>query len=68
MLSEVAIALGLIPLSNNHRDKQVVHASRTRYASALRLTNAALCDPKQAVADETLMTIMLLALYEVSQM
>lgn len=65
MLVEVIHALGLGVLAHARHETLAAVASRKKYASALRLTNAALSDPDQATTDETITTVMLLAQYEV---
>ncbi|OHE93746.1 hypothetical protein CORC01_10973 [Colletotrichum orchidophilum] len=50
-------------ISNISNAPEVVLRAKERYGQALKATNMALCDPSQATADTTLMTILLLGLF-----
>ena len=63
-LSKTISAVGLASFSNDKRDPQILKAAAGKYAAALRSIYAALADPIHARYDETLMTVLLLALYE----
>jgi hypothetical protein len=58
-------ALGLAGLSYRRSDPSLLSASKSVYSSALRLTNEALRNPVTAVTDATLISVLLLGLYEV---
>jgi hypothetical protein len=64
-LLESMISLGVAGLSNTGKSPEVMSAARRRYAIALRLTNTALADPTQVKTDQTLMAVLVLALFEV---
>jgi hypothetical protein len=64
-LSNIVISLGMAGLSIDKAIPQIMTPARSKYAEALRTVGDALNDPREAKADQTLMTVMLLALYEV---
>jgi len=63
-LSTGILALGALRLAKERPELR--HLSRANYARALRLTNDAVADPKRQKSVETVMTIWLLAQFEVS--
>jgi hypothetical protein len=63
-LAYVVPALGLAGLSGRGAP-QLMPAAHLKYTSALRLINRALRDPEAAAQDQTLMSVLLLGLYEV---
>jgi hypothetical protein len=64
-MSCAVTALGLAGLSYRRGGPCMLSAAKSMYSSALHLTNEALRDPKTAVADATLISVLLLGLYEV---
>jgi uncharacterized protein YsxB (DUF464 family) len=60
-------AVGIAGIANMRRSSEVMSLARSKYGSALRLTNAALTDRFQCKRDHTLMTVLILALYEVRE-
>ena len=64
--SSAITALGLAGLSHRRSDPALLTASGQWYASALHQTNEALLEPLVATRNETLASIVLLGLYEVS--
>jgi hypothetical protein len=64
-LSCAIAALGLAGLSYRRSEPSLLSASKSVYSSALRLTNEALRNPITAVTDATLISVLLLGLYEV---
>lgn len=63
-LSEIISAISLAGISNLQGAPDVMLAARVKHTAALRVVNAALQDPASAKADSTLMTVMLLGLFE----
>lgn len=63
-LPEIITAIGLAGFSNLQGAPDVMLAARVKHTAALRDVNAALHDPARAKADSTLMTVMLLGLFE----
>lgn len=57
-------AVGLASLSAMTRSEPMMESARKSYGTALRLTNAALRDPAEAVKDSTLLSVLILGLYE----
>jgi hypothetical protein len=64
-MSCAVTALGLAGLSYRKGEPCLLSAAKSMYSSALHLTNEALSDPKTAVTDATLISVLLLGLYEV---
>lgn len=65
-LSAAISSIGLAGLANTQNAPGAEIISAQRYASALKGVNADLRDPLRATADETLITVSLLGLYEVN--
>jgi hypothetical protein len=63
-LSATIVALGLACLSASMRAPTLMMGANAKYAYALTHINSALRDPVSAKHDETLLVIMMLALYE----
>ncbi|MCJ1357609.1 MAG: hypothetical protein MMC33_007605 [Icmadophila ericetorum] len=63
-LSQIIYGLGLLGLSNAKQNPELATLSYARYVSAIRLVNAALRDPSKVKSDETLVSVLLLSLYE----
>lgn len=57
-------AVGLIGLGNMTRSDEVLEAARKSYGTALRLTNEALKNPVEAVKDTTMLSVLILGLFE----
>jgi hypothetical protein len=57
-------AVGLAGFSNVENSAAVMKEARKEYANALRLTNIALKSPETAKRDSTLLSIMILSIYE----
>lgn len=64
-LSCATAALGLAGLSYRRSEPRLLSAAKSTYSSALHLTNEALRNPVTAVTDATLISVLLLGLYEV---
>ena len=64
-LQNVVISLGLVGLSNTRHTLDVMISAKEKYTIAIRATNSALRDADGAKCDQTLITVMLLGLYEV---
>lgn len=64
-LSCAVAALGLAGLSYRRSERCLFDAAKSMYSSALHLTNEALRDSATAATDTTLITVLLLGLYEV---
>ena len=62
---EIMTSLGMSGLSNVQRAPEAKAISTQKYAAALRGVNTLLRDPERATEDETLITVLLLGLYEV---
>ena len=63
-LADIITALGLVCLSNTKGTPEALIPARARYGAALHSINASIRDPGAASADETLMAVLLLGLYE----
>ncbi|KAF6236414.1 hypothetical protein HO173_005506 [Letharia columbiana] len=63
-LSASIEAVGLASLSNQLRSLQVSKQGRKRYIHAIQATNTALRSPVRATEDSTLLSVLLLSLYE----
>jgi hypothetical protein len=63
-LSNVVAALGIACLATAMNFPELMMKANMRYAISLKRTNSALRDPAEAKADETLLVVMLLGLYE----
>lgn len=57
-------AVGLASISHHSGRPEMMDVGRRQYTHALRITNKALQSPEKAVLDETLASVMLLALFE----
>ncbi|KAF2095066.1 hypothetical protein NA57DRAFT_44915 [Rhizodiscina lignyota] len=57
-------AAGMAGISNTFYAPEVASRSKEKYGQALAATKQALCDPAEAVADTTLITVILLGLFE----
>ena len=66
-LWQIVTSLGMAGLANVRNAPDVKAVSTYKYASALRGVNAMLRDPARATDDETLITVLLLSLYEASE-
>ncbi|OOF98035.1 hypothetical protein ASPCADRAFT_141883 [Aspergillus carbonarius ITEM 5010] len=64
MMAGIA-SVGLANLASLHRSPSLRLSARREYATALQLTNAALCDPVLVRADTTLTAIVCLSLFEI---
>ena len=65
-LVDAVVSLGMVGLSNTKHASQIMIPAKERYNLALQATNSALGHEEDAKADQTLITVMLLGLYEVS--
>lgn len=63
-LSNIVTALGMACLANAMQVPEVMMRANLKYAHSLKAINSALRDPVEAKADETLLVVMLLGLYE----
>jgi len=57
-------AVSLAHFSNKEHSPKVLHLARQKYVSALNKTNTALASPESAARDETLLSVLLLDLFE----
>ena len=64
-LPNIIEAIGLACVSNVKQAPQLMAAAGQKYASALRAITASIQDSKEASTDQTLITVMLLGLFEV---
>jgi hypothetical protein len=58
-------AVGLVGMSNFFHSPQIAEKANERYCVALAATNCALKDPAEAIADQTLMAILIMLVFEV---
>jgi Fungal specific transcription factor domain len=58
-------AVGLASISHSLGHPEVMHSARWQYSRALRTTNEALKTPEKAILNDTLASVMLLALFEI---
>ena len=65
-LPNIIEAIGLAGVSNIRQAPQLMAAASIKYARALRAITASIQDSKEASTDQTLITVMLLGLFEVS--
>jgi hypothetical protein len=65
LLGTIIEAIGMAALSNIHYAPQLAAQSRFRYGPALMAPNRALRPPTNAFSDATLVTVILMSLYEV---
>ncbi|MCJ1434236.1 hypothetical protein MMC27_003603 [Xylographa pallens] len=63
-LIDAVISLGMVGLSNAKHASEIMIPAKERYSLALHATNSSLRDEEYAKADQTLITVMLLGLYE----
>ena len=61
-------SLGEVAIAARTRSTTARIEGEVHYASTLRLVNLDLCDTTKATTDQTLMTVLLLGLYEVKAM
>ena len=57
-------AVGLVGLASTIKSTELQEAARKAYGTALRLTNCALKDPAEAARDTTLLSVLILGLFE----
>jgi hypothetical protein len=57
-------AVGLMGLASTTRSPGLMDAARKSYGTALRLTNHALQDPAEAVKDSTMLSVLVLGVFE----
>ena len=57
-------AVGLVGLGNMTRSSEIMEAARKSYGTALRLTNLALRSPNEATKDTTMLSVLILSLFE----
>lgn len=58
------VAVGLVGVAEMNRSDAILHMARQSYGKALHLTNAALRDPAEAVKDTTMLSVLVLGLFE----
>jgi len=66
MLTDIVASLGILALARKSQDRSLLLAADSKYSGALKQTQSALANMATAKSDETLATISLLALHEVS--
>ena len=64
-LEDAVVALGLAGLANLTKGAKVMLKANIRYTAAVRAVSSALGEVEQVTADQTLIAVMLLSLYEV---
>ena len=64
-LSSVIISIGAAGISNIRKDADIMRAAQEIYSSTLQYTQDLLGDSSQIQKDQTLLVVLLLALYEV---
>ena len=57
-------AVGLMGLANMTRSSELMEDARKSYGTALRLTNYALKNPAEAIKDTTMLSVLILGLFE----
>ena len=57
-------AVGLMGFASTTRSPDLMDAARKSYGTALRLTNLALQDPAEAVKDSTMLSVLILGVFE----
>ncbi|CAK7218862.1 hypothetical protein SCUCBS95973_003627 [Sporothrix curviconia] len=57
-------AVGLVGISQLTHSEEIIDSARKSYGTALCLTNAALKDPEEAIKDTTMLSILILGVYE----
>lgn len=57
-------AVGLMGLASTARSRELMDAARKSYGTALRLTNYALQNPAEAVKDSTMLSVLILGVFE----
>lgn len=67
VLPKIVDAIGLASISNVKHAPELMIVAGQKYAGALRAITASIQDSKQASTDQTLIAVMLLGLFEVSQ-
>ncbi|MCJ1283118.1 hypothetical protein MMC26_002445 [Xylographa opegraphella] len=63
-LIDAVVSLGMVGLSNTKHASEIMIPAKERYSLTLQATNSALGDVEDAKADQILITVMLLGLYE----
>lgn len=66
-LTDSITALGMAGLASFYKAPGIMTCAQQKYNSALRRLSSSLADTKEAKADQTLITVIMLSLYEVSQ-
>jgi len=66
-LSGVVISIGAAGISNIHRDPDLMHKAQEFHASTLKRTQKLLEDSSRIQEDQTLLVVLLLAVYEVCE-
>ncbi|UKZ52817.1 hypothetical protein TrVGV298_006604 [Trichoderma virens] len=66
-LPTVVAAIGMAGIANLRRSRDLLLAANSQYLLAIQLTQAALMDETLRIQDQTLVSILLLALYEIIQ-
>jgi hypothetical protein len=64
MLTASLSAVGLAVLANTTKSNQLMAQARKEYTTALRRINTALESPEEAIKDSTLLSVMIVALFE----
>jgi hypothetical protein len=67
-LSSIIISVGVAGISNIRKDPDLMRASQKIYSSTLQYTKSLLEDSSRAQEDQTLLVVLLLALYEVCRL
>ncbi|OAA58045.1 c6 zinc finger domain containing protein [Niveomyces insectorum RCEF 264] len=57
-------AVGLVGISHLTHSEEVIDSARKSYGTALCLTNAALRDPQEAIKDTTMLSVLILGVFE----
>lgn len=64
-LAQIIISIGMAAMASNFKCPEMMFAARERHTSVLRATNVALQDRQEAKTDSTLVTVLLLGIFEV---
>lgn len=64
-LAQIIITMGMAAMASTFKSPEMMFAARERHTSVLRATNVALQDRQEAKTDSTLVTVLLLGIFEV---
>lgn len=64
-LAQIISSIGMAAMASTFKCPEMMFAAREKHTSVLRATNVALQDPHEAKTDSTLVTVLLLGIFEV---